>query len=199
MAADVRLAGPDDVPGLGRTLARAFRDDPIFTWAVPDIADDERARRLEPFFRADTRIRVRGATAWCSGSRTGAALWAAPGRWRTGVLDGLRLALPIVAGARRRAVRSLVALSQIEKVHPREPHWYLAVLGTDPAHQGTGIGTALLEPVLATCDRDGVPAYLESSKEANVPYYERFGWKVTGEHRIGKDGPTVYPMWRDPS
>ena len=55
---------------------------------------------------------------------------------------------------------------------------------SDPAHQGTGIGTALLEPVLATCDRDGVPAYLESSKEANVPYYERFGWKVTAKASI---------------
>ena len=55
-------------------------------------------------------------------------------------------------------------LTEMERRHPREPHHYLALIGTDPAHQGRGIGTALLEPVLARCDAEGLPAYLESSK-----------------------------------
>jgi predicted N-acetyltransferase YhbS len=96
------------------------------------------------------------------------------------------------------ALRSMAVLSRIERVHPTEPHWYLAVLGTDPAHQGKGIGGALQRVVLDRCDREGVPAYLESSKESNVPYYERFGWRVTSELTLPKGGPTLYLMWREP-
>ena len=85
----------------------------------------------------------------------------------------------------------------MEKKHPREPHWYLAVLGTDPQHQGKGHGSAVLEPVLDRCDLEGVPAYLESSKEANVPFYERHGFQVTDTHDFPK-GPRIWLMWRDP-
>ncbi len=198
MAADVRLAGPDDLPAVARSLGRAFRDDPIFEWLMPRPDLDRRARLAEPFFAVDARMRVREATAWCSGERRGAALWAAPGRWKTGILDGLRLALPLARGARLRTLSGLAALSRLEKVHPREPHWYLAVLGTDPDHQGRGIGGALMAPVLETCDREGVPAYLESSKESNVPYYERFGFRVQRDFSLGTAAPTLWLMWRDP-
>lgn len=198
MTTDARLAGPDDVAAMGTTLGRAFRDDPIFEWLMPGAGLDERARRAAPFFAADTRIRVRAATAWCSGDHAGAALWAAPGQWKTTVRDGIRLALPLVRSARLRAPAALASLAKIEKVHPTEPHWYLAVLGTDPDHQGKGIGSALMAPVLDRCDAEGLPAYLESSKESNIPYYERFGWKVTGEIDLGRGRPTLYPMWRDP-
>ena len=71
-------------------------------------------------------------------------------------------------------------------------------IGTDPSAQGKGIGGALIRQVTDRCDRIGLPCYLESSKDVNVPYYERFGFEVTGETRLGKDGPTIWFMWRDP-
>jgi GNAT superfamily N-acetyltransferase len=70
-------------------------------------------------------------------------------------------------------------------------------LGTDPAAQGQGVGAALLAPILARCDAEGIPAYLESSKDRNVPYYQRFGFEVTGEIQL-RGGPKVWPMWRTP-
>ena len=85
----------------------------------------------------------------------------------------------------------------MEKAHPEEPHWYLAVLGTAPEHQGKGVGSALISPILQKCDAEGVPAYLESSKESNIPFYQRHGFEVTGEIKV-KNGPTLWPMWRDP-
>jgi hypothetical protein len=54
-----------------------------------------------------------------------------------------------------------------------------------------------MQPVLDTCDAEGIGAYLESSKESNVPFYERHGFRVTGEIVI-PDGPTLWAMWRDP-
>jgi len=61
----------------------------------------------------------------------------------------------------------------------------------------TWMAPALMAPVLEQCDAEGVPAYLESSKESNIPFYERHGFKVTGEVKV-KNGPSLWPMWRDP-
>ena len=196
---EIRQAGPDDVAGIAHSLGRAFGDDPIFEFLVPGIDADTRATRCTPFFSADTKIRLKQASVWTTPDHAGAALWAPPGRWRTTIAQGLRLAGPIIRGSRGRALRGMSALSAVEKAHPKEPaHWYLAVLGTDPDHQGKGIGSALLRPVLDTCDADGVGAYLESSKESNIPFYERHGFTVVRELKLAKGAPSVWPMWRDP-
>jgi ribosomal protein S18 acetylase RimI-like enzyme len=87
---------------------------------------------------------------------------------------------------------------RLEQAHPqRPPHWYLATLGTDPAAQGRGLGSAALRPVLAQCDRDGVGAYLESSKERNIDFYARHGFQVTKELKLPR-GPRMWAMWREP-
>jgi ribosomal protein S18 acetylase RimI-like enzyme len=88
----------------------------------------------------------------------------------------------------------------MEKIHPSEPHWYLALLGTHPDHQGQGLGTAVVAPGIAAADAEGVGCYLESSKEANVPYYERLGFEVIGTYDVDRgSGPRLWLMWRDPT
>ena len=79
--------------------------------------------------------------------------------------------------------------------HPAEPHWYLPLIGVDPAHQGKGLGSALLRHALARCDRDGTAAYLESTARANIPFYERHGFMVRGEIQVGTS-PPLFPMVR---
>jgi hypothetical protein len=37
--------------------------------------------------------------------------------------------------------------------HSQEPHWYLPIVGIDPAHQGRGPGGALPNHQFAICDR----------------------------------------------
>jgi ribosomal protein S18 acetylase RimI-like enzyme len=86
----------------------------------------------------------------------------------------------------------------MERKHPKTPqHWYLAVLGTAPDAQGRGLGSAVLGPVLEQCDRDGVGAYLESSKERNIDFYARHGFRVLEELRLLR-GPKMWKMWREP-
>ncbi len=93
-------------------------------------------------------------------------------------------------------------MDKIESAHPKEPSWYLQAVGTDPAQQGKGWGGVVIRHHLARADAEGVACYLESSKEANIPIYERLGFKVTGELTLptrGKSqGLTIWPMWRDP-
>ena len=94
--------------------------------------------------------------------------------------------------------RALRLLFEVDGRHPKDPHWYLATLATEPARQGTGIGSALLRDKLAEADEQGVPAYLESSKDRNVPLYARFGFEVVEEFRSKTGGPPIWRMWREP-
>ena len=81
---------------------------------------------------------------------------------------------------------------------PTEPHWYLAVLGADPAAQGQGHGAALLRSGLAQADAAGLPVCLESSKPTNLPFYEHFGFTVREEVRLPGGGPVLWAMRREP-
>lgn len=75
----------------------------------------------------------------------------------------------------------LTRLPARRKAHMQEPHWYLATLGVDPTSQGQGQGTLLVREGLDRADSDGVEAYLETETEANVRFYERFGFGVVEE------------------
>lgn len=192
----IRRARPADIPALAGMLTRAFLDDPVASWAFRP----ERLRQdaLERFQATRIRQLLAGEEVWTTQDLSCAALWAPadlPHRWlaeATELLGCFRhplllARLPLVATGWRRT----------ELAHPGKPHWYLAVLGTDPPLQGRGLGSAVLAPALAQCDRDGVGAYLESSKERNIDFYARHGFRVLRELKLTR-GPTVWPMWREP-
>jgi ribosomal protein S18 acetylase RimI-like enzyme len=192
---EVRKATAADVPALGRVLARAFLDDPVAMWSCP--GERRRGRLNERFFSFRLRQLLGQEQVYTTSDAAGAALWALPDRWQLRPRDALGL-LPLVPTLGWRVRRVLRGLLHIERAHPHTPpHFHLAVLGTEPARQGQGIGSALLQPVLRLCDRDHVPAYLESSKEDNIAFYSRHGFRVTDELRL-PHGPPVWPMWRSP-
>ncbi|MDQ3739817.1 MAG: GNAT family N-acetyltransferase, partial [Actinomycetota bacterium] len=97
----------------------------------------------------------------------------------------------------RRAPLMAVGFARMERRHPRAPHFYLPTLGVAPEAQGRGLGSALLAPMLERCDVEGVGAYLESSKERNVAFYGRHGFRVVDEMTFPR-GPRLWLMWRDP-
>lgn len=128
----------------------------------------------------------------------GAAVWSPPGRWKTPWTETLGLALPSIRLFRGRTPRALRVLTAMEAAHPTDPeHWYLAILGTEPAHQGHGVGSALTRAVTDRCDEAGLDAYLESSKEQNLAFYRRHGFEVTEEKPL-RGGPPIWLMWREP-
>jgi len=194
---DARPARAGDVGVVAGTLARAFHDDPVMTWLFGE-RERPRLTRLTRFFAAETRRHLRGRdTVLTADGHAGAAVWARPGHWRTSWIDSLRFAPIMVPAVGVRIPRAVQGLGLMERSHPREPHWYLAFVGTDPSHRGIGAGRAMIDPVLDRCDAEGLGAYLESSKPENLPYYERFGFGVTGRIDLPA-GPPLWPMWRDP-
>jgi ribosomal protein S18 acetylase RimI-like enzyme len=191
----VRPATAKDVPGLADVLARAFDDDPVTRWSYGE--GPRRSVWVKRFFTWQLRRLVGHDVTWTTADRAGAAIWALPGRWRESLTETLRLVAAVGPGLGRRMPRVLRGLSEVERRHPEPRHLYLAVLGVEPDHQGTGVGSRLITPGLELCDREGLPAYLESSKERNLAFYGRHGFRVTGEVAL-PDGPPVWLMWRDP-
>lgn len=192
----VRTATASDLPAIGRTLARAFDDDPVWEFLAP--RRDRWAAHGATFFAADAKNRLRHGMVFVDEDCSGAALWTPPDMWRSRPSDLAREmphALRLFGGGLPKALR---ALSLVEKAHPKGPHNYLAVLGTDPAHQGKGIGSALISHVTDSADEQGLPCYLESSKESNLAFYGRHGFEVTKALELPAGGPTVWAMWREP-
>lgn len=191
----IRTATLGDLPAIGRTLARAFEDDPIWSFMVRRRRGWE--RRAARYFARDAKTRLPHGTVFVNDDCSGAALWAPPDKWRT-TPSALALEAPAAVGLFGAGiVRSLRILNGMEKVHPKTPHHYLAVLGTDPAHQGKGIGSALITHVTDRADEEAMPSYLESSKEANVAFYARHGFEVTDRLEL-PGAPPMWPMWREP-
>lgn len=189
-------AGEGDIEALGDVLQAAFWDDPVMTWMLPH--EESRSRRMAGLFRVLLKAHYMSMhTVWTTADQAGGALWAPPGHWKIPNWELVKASPGLAVSLGVRSIPALRFLEDIDREHPKEPHWYLGVLGTGPAHQGKGIGSALMRPVLERCDTEGVPAYLESSKESNIPFYARHGFVVTGEVSA-PGGPTLWPMWRDP-
>jgi GNAT superfamily N-acetyltransferase len=189
---------PADVPAAAQSLARAFHDDPHFSWIIRDEA--KRLERLEKGFALFIRrIWLPHNFSYTHEQLIGAALWMPPETWHLGIWPQLRLMPGTIRILRDDSARLLRALTFIERKHPRSPaHWYLPMIGVTPAWQGRGFGAALLQPVLERCDRERTPAYLEASTPRNRALYERHGFEVMEECRYAPDGPPIWRMWREP-
>lgn len=200
MAPQSRPSRKADVRDLSRTLARAFYDDPVMTWLLPD--DGARTAHLARLFATMTRhhhLARGGVEVACDGPGIGAAaLWDPPNQWQETRRGQLAMTPTFLRVFGLRTMRGRVVQELMKRAHPEEPHWYLAVIGSDPGVRGKGFGQALMRSRLDRCDAEYCPAYLESSKPENVPYYERFGFAVTREIHLPDGGPTLWAMWRPP-
>lgn len=196
MSVEVRLATTADTPGITRCLARAFHDDPIKVFLARGASLT--TEQVRPFFDAFTRIQLAHGHVYTTPGHEAAALWAPPGTWKVPFRKVLRYAPRFIDLYGHRVFANLQVLTDLERLHPTEPHYYLEFVGTDPAHRGRGLGTALIEPVLERADSEGVGAYLENSKASNLAFYSRFGFEVAREMTHRRGGPPMWLMWRDP-
>ena len=194
---DVRIAELADVPALVPVLARAFADDPFICWLVR--TDAKREAGFARFFELALRhLSIPFGEVYTNDEHSGAALWVPPNKWHMGLAKEILLLRHFAAICGwSRLVGVQLATVPMAKAHPTEPHHYLMVVGVDPEVQGKGVGRALLSPMLATCDRDRLPAYLETATERNLGYYQNLGFAITGEHAI-KNGPKMWFMTRAP-
>jgi GNAT superfamily N-acetyltransferase len=191
---DVRPATAADAPALVAMLTRAFADDPFYHWLLR--APRSRERYARRFFGWQLRRLLPQDQVTMTADGAAVALWALPDRWRESTWEALRLFAGVAPAMATYLPGVVRGLNQVDRRHPKQPHLYLALLGCDPPAQGQGRGSAALAPGLALADREGLPAYLETSKERNLDFYARFGFRVTEEVAMPGGGPSLWLMWR---
>ena len=166
----------------GAVLARAFHNDPVWSYLCPDAR--RRPGQLAWMFERWARVAAPLGAGYIARNGEGVAIWLPPEHgphvalWpmvRAGLiwapfkfgLGWLRRSAPIAIDAARRQRADLAS-----------PHWVLDVLGVDPDCQRSGVGSALLAPVLARADAEALPCYVITHTPANVAYYQRFGFEL---------------------
>ncbi len=193
---DTRQAAVAEQAELASSLAAAFANDPVFGWLLPD--ESMREERLRRFFTIELRHMAfaRGTVWTCEGLR-GVAICMPPGAWQLPPRVALRQGPAFARAFGRRLALATALQTAMEVRHIRRPHWYILAVGVRPEYQGQGLGTALLSPTLARCDREGMPAYLEASSERNAALYERLGFEHVRQLRLA-GSPPLRLMLRPP-
>jgi GNAT superfamily N-acetyltransferase len=194
----VRLAVSSDLERMLDSLVEAFMSDPVVVWMYPD--EHQRGPSLREWYRLTLRAGLRAGHTYTVSEGQGVAVWSPPSvpYLFDPRIDGEAIAETLRRHLGNRTKEVFEGLMVFEGSHPREvPHFYLSMLGTAPRMQGKGLGGALLDEVLWRCDADGWPAYLETTLEQNVRFYERRGFRVTGDSAVPA-GPRIWFMWREP-
>ncbi len=193
----VRRATAPDVDAMAAQLIRTFFDDPVILHIFRNEA--RRTEGLRRYFSTQMRADyLPFGGCYTTDGYEGAAIWAPAGKPLLTGVKAVTTQLAVLPFVATHLATTLRMLNLIESLHPHEPHWYLATLGTAQEVQGQGVGSALMRPVLEHCDVEGLPAYLESSKERNVPFYRRHGFEVVKEVPLPGGGPKIWTMWREP-
>lgn len=202
---DVRVIGlpGDRLAEAAGVLTRSFQDNPNFIDLFPD--EEARARALPRVFAAGLRDALDFGHVYAAtlgGELVGVAAWLPPGAFPLSPRRQLRAApdmARILAAAPRSVPRLMRFMNGVSKLHPAQPYWYLEVVGVEPGARGLGIGTRLLEPVLARADEAGQPCYLETMTERNVAWYRGLGFEVRSAGvSFVSGGPPNWTMLRPP-
>jgi len=184
-------ASVSQIPQLVEVYATAFIDDPMIWWPLPaDIGLVECSAMfqilLEPY--------VDLAVVWQLDDCAGSAAWLDPvAAAQFGEIDRAMRhhVAPLTDDGGARYGRFWDWLGSHV---PQEPCWFLDMIAVHPEHQGAGLGRILVEHGLALARAEGLPAFLETSQEPNVDYYQGFGFEVVGRERAPDGGPEIWFM-----
>ncbi|MFJ5263986.1 GNAT family N-acetyltransferase [Streptomyces sp. NPDC088387] len=198
MGVAIRTAKEGDRELVVRLLDQAFQDDPVSSWVFP--GEEYRRSTHHRLMAEFTDIVLADGYVDLTEDGTACALWLPTPADDDGDPDA--------AGDEAVRIREAVdpANERVEliarltaEIHPvGRAHEYLWMIGVAPERQGEGLGSALMSAVLDRCDQEGLPAYLEASNDRSRVLYERLGFSFTGLPLRLPDGPTMWPMWREP-
>ncbi len=176
----------------GAMLARAFHDDPMMVYAIPDAAD--RTRTLPEFYARMVRFGfLNGEVLTTAAEMRGVSVWLPPDvQWTREKIEaaGLHELSKIVGADAMARYREVVGPeSEARERFANGPYWYLFLLAVDPPYQGRGLGGELMKPMLDRIQASGLPCFLETESARNVAFYRKHGFEavVDGE-AAGRSG-----------
>jgi ribosomal protein S18 acetylase RimI-like enzyme len=176
-------------------ITLAFSTDPVVRWLYADPG--------QYLAHAATLMDAYGGgaldhgSAHCIDGYFGAALWLPPAAHPDhDAFDAFDALLERTVSKAQQSILN-EAFEQMGHYHPPEPHWFLPLIGIDPSRQNQGLGSLLMQHAHDIFDRSNALAYLESSNERNIPFYQRHGYELLGTIRVG-NCPPFSPMLRKP-
>ncbi len=182
-------------------IARAFQDDPFFTFMIPNSL--RRKGILTWLFEKITLYGILYGKVYTTPAFEGSAIWLGP-KYPALTLKGIlrtdlfRLPIKLNWSEFTRSIRMSNYAELFHKKIVKGRHWYLYELGVDPLKQGQGVGSALLQPILDQADCEGLPCYLDTYNEKNLLFYERNGFSVIDHGQANQASPEIWAMRREP-
>ena len=190
-------AGQADLAALSQVIAAAFHDLEPSRWL---IADPDARRQIFPgYFAIFVEHVLSAGVVHTTPDRVAAALWLPAGDEAAAPPADYDTRLAAITGPFLSRFQAFD--ESLDRQHPGGvPHHHLAMMAVRPDRQGQGTGTALLRAYLRRLDGAGTPSYLEAASLRTRAIYLRYGYADHGRPiRLGDDGPSMYPMWREPS
>ena len=190
------------VRAAAEVLSRAFYDDPLFTYFIPDAL--QRRNKLHHVFEMLVRYSVSyGEVYATSPDLEGIAVWLPSDRVEMTLWRGIRnggLSIILNLGLRSTFTQLSVSdlMCSIHKCHILSPHWYPYLLGVELELRGKGYASNLVNVVLDRTDREGLVCYLDNTNEKNLPMYQHYGFRVVEEYKVPKSGVSLWAMLREP-
>jgi ribosomal protein S18 acetylase RimI-like enzyme len=184
---EIGALDPSEIEEALGVISRGMRNNPIHVAAFGD-APERRRKSLHRLFGAAFAVMglqkhmlaARGE----DGTILGVMGMMPPGDCLPGPGQRLRMLPSLLRNGPRSAGRTMSWLGAWGKRDPDERHWHLGPVAVDAHLQGMGIGSKLMRVFCAQMDAAGEDAYLETDKEINVRFYERFGFEVVGEQEV---------------
>jgi ribosomal protein S18 acetylase RimI-like enzyme len=178
-------------------LADAFHDDPVMAWLIPDVR--RRATALATFFAFEVEhVGLRHPSSLlvsAADDLVGAAVILPPGHWRTPLSRQVSHGPALMSVFRGTMPKVMALQTALERAHPREPHYYLPLIGVAARARGRGVGSQLLTALGKRCDEEQLPAYLEATSPNNARLYRRHGFETVQELSVS-DSPPLELMLR---
>jgi ribosomal protein S18 acetylase RimI-like enzyme len=181
-------------------LGRAFTEYELFRYYFQDEAERRAAADSFAFISISLCLKY-GEVYMSSEKLEGVAAWLPPGKAPFGgwqIIRSVSLST-LVRFGRQGAGRMWAYGRFVDNLHRRlvpYPHWYLQIIGVDPAYRGQGFSSRLLRPVLERIDRERMPCFLETNAGKNVAIYRRFGFEVVSEDKMPGTEVTSFAMLR---
>lgn len=189
----MRTARPEDESSILGLITLAFSADPILRWSFPDPSTYLYV--MPDIIRYFGGQSLAQGSAFCLADKTGAALWLPPDV-QPDFEQLFDLNQKYVSAD---VLPDLIGVyEEMENYHPADPHWHLTFVGVDPALRLKGLGTKLMHHCLDRLDSGKQLAYLESTAERSLPFYERLGFELLGTIQVGSS-PPMFPMLRKPA
>jgi ribosomal protein S18 acetylase RimI-like enzyme len=183
-------------------LSRAFQDDPLWCYLLPDAS--HRDTLMRDAFRPFMIQNIGSRSAYgLSDVLDAVAVWAPPEGIHPQISgisasDILKMLFSPMSMAALRYWRVFSAVSSLRRKRSSERHYYLKILAVHPESQGKGLASLLISRLLRDADESGVGVYLETFKDSNVQLYTRYGFACVDSLYLSRVGLGIWALYRRP-